>query len=518
MPALWAIISANADPMKRELAAVQRMANQTGLNIRQGLEGGGNVRSGAIRETLVLLREISRGNWNRVPGSFAILLDRLGLLSKLTGNQANAARILADAWELQAQKAGLAAIAATRKAGASLAAFEAEEMDAEAAMQVAIADEEAAAAAIQHAKATQAKAMASMEAAAASEVEGAAGAGALGLIGSALAVIAIAALTAYESIWGLKNVLKQGLDLPGLKDDYIPKLLRHTSDAANAQQKITDAVRKTVEEYGSAEARAKRVSDVTKEHYDHLRKIAELERNPAAKEAKILAINQQERAAELGNLNNEKVSLELEARNKLAEAMRVKPTTTAAEDERNLKDLQSNALAAEMHLDKGGGKWDAIKKEAAIQYGGWAFGTGIGEDERRAAVKSAEDMTDEEAQRRIQQYHDRQDIVEENKRKRKLQEDAESGAAKASAKAADIGMSIPDLQKKFAQQNKDEAELAQAQLANERMKVEHGKVNSLQQIGGLPVFGMLDVQRASLHELKGIHAVLKTPRPGAVKH
>lgn len=41
---------------------------------------GGTVNSGAMREALVLIREISSGNWTRVPGSLSILIQRLGLL------------------------------------------------------------------------------------------------------------------------------------------------------------------------------------------------------------------------------------------------------------------------------------------------------------------------------------------------------------------------------------------------------------------------------------------------------
>jgi hypothetical protein len=76
MPALIAVISGNADPLKKELAAVGRMAGETGRTLQHGFGG----LSGVMRESLVLIREISRGNWTRVPGSLSILLGQLGLL------------------------------------------------------------------------------------------------------------------------------------------------------------------------------------------------------------------------------------------------------------------------------------------------------------------------------------------------------------------------------------------------------------------------------------------------------
>ena len=68
MPALLAVIGANADPMRRELKAVEAMSATAGNRIRVNLEAGGAMRSGSIREIAVLMREISRGNWTRVPG------------------------------------------------------------------------------------------------------------------------------------------------------------------------------------------------------------------------------------------------------------------------------------------------------------------------------------------------------------------------------------------------------------------------------------------------------------------
>src|SRR6266516_566507 len=91
MPSLLAILGLNASGFKGGLDNARRDAKETGDAIKSSLGqandalnkmGGetGHVKSGAIRETLVLLREIGRGNWSRVPGSFSILVQQLGLL------------------------------------------------------------------------------------------------------------------------------------------------------------------------------------------------------------------------------------------------------------------------------------------------------------------------------------------------------------------------------------------------------------------------------------------------------
>lgn len=67
---------------------IQAYAKKTGQTIKTSIEGGTNgtgtsghgLQSGVMREAIVLMREISRGNWSRVPGSASILVQRLGLL------------------------------------------------------------------------------------------------------------------------------------------------------------------------------------------------------------------------------------------------------------------------------------------------------------------------------------------------------------------------------------------------------------------------------------------------------
>lgn len=85
MPSLKLVVTANSAAAQAELKKLEALAKATGLNVSSGLAGGAHgaagLNTGAMREALVLLREIGRGNWTRVPGSLSILLSRLGLFS-----------------------------------------------------------------------------------------------------------------------------------------------------------------------------------------------------------------------------------------------------------------------------------------------------------------------------------------------------------------------------------------------------------------------------------------------------
>lgn len=76
MPALTAIFTANINPFRQNMQAAQSIANNSARAISHSYRG-------AFYEVLVLLREIGRGNWARVPGSLSLLLSRLGLLRLL---------------------------------------------------------------------------------------------------------------------------------------------------------------------------------------------------------------------------------------------------------------------------------------------------------------------------------------------------------------------------------------------------------------------------------------------------
>lgn len=106
MPGLLAIIGADANPLKRELALVDKMAKRTGDNLGSSLAGGS--KSVAMREVLVLMREISRGNWTRVPGSLSLLLTNLGIFGTVVSGAAGLLTVFASALGGVALAAGIA--------------------------------------------------------------------------------------------------------------------------------------------------------------------------------------------------------------------------------------------------------------------------------------------------------------------------------------------------------------------------------------------------------------------------
>lgn len=111
MPSLIAILGGDMTQLKAVFDSAKEQATRTGSAIKNsmavslGSQAGGALKdsiakslgglnkpvidldvhgkSGAMRETLVLLREIGRGNWSRVPGSLSILVGQLGILPML---------------------------------------------------------------------------------------------------------------------------------------------------------------------------------------------------------------------------------------------------------------------------------------------------------------------------------------------------------------------------------------------------------------------------------------------------
>lgn len=500
MPGLMAIIGADAEPMRRELAAVQRMANQAGAGIRSGLAGGGGHggQSGIIRESIVMLREISAGNWTRVPGSFSILLQRLGVLNLILKNSSSASQVLADAWAQQSAAASLAAVAATRKAAASQAAFYADVEQTEATLAQAVADEEGAAAAILNAKATQTKAVASAEAAEAASVGATIGIGPLGIVAGVFVAIAAGAYIAYKQIQAVKNVMG-GLGHAEFDPSYIAKNKQGSNYAAESQKETNREISRAIELYGSAAERAKRVADVTKQHFEHLRKMNEFEKDPAKKAANELAINQQERQYELANLINEKNNLALEGAGKAVKAKELSDGLTSEKhDEELVSKAHADAEEAKKYL--------AEQKENSIgnqlTNGAAAFGVGLANN-GIAVVTAALSEKNKQAHERVQAEKDAKNQKDTNDEKRKERDRIAKESHEALAKSASIGASISDKTKAAEQAAQDEAEESSARLHGEQ-KFTHGHVNALQQVGAYAAPAVANIQQKQLHHLASI--------------
>lgn len=110
--------------IERSLTRLQSTSQAVGANINKAFSAESfHPSTGAMREFMVLLREIGRGNWSRVPGSLTILMSYLAGMRDVAAGIVTPARAAADAYQLQALRANEAAIASLRKAQAAETAF-----------------------------------------------------------------------------------------------------------------------------------------------------------------------------------------------------------------------------------------------------------------------------------------------------------------------------------------------------------------------------------------------------------
>lgn len=247
MPALMAVIGANADPMRRELQAVNRMANATGRNLNSAFNGHGVGRSGSMRETLVLMREIGRGNWTRVPGSLSILLGQLGILKLLFKDAAGEAEVLAQALAKKAAESALAARAAQEVVAANQAGLAAQTRTSAGTLLAVQADKEKAASALAVAEADRVKAVAARDAATAMEEEGTASKFALspiGMLAVALIAVGTAAYFTIRHFTKLKEETQKLSDIMDVTSIKFSSMADATRDAAAAAQELDHWLKK----------------------------------------------------------------------------------------------------------------------------------------------------------------------------------------------------------------------------------------------------------------------------------
>ncbi len=517
--AVTVIFGANSTQFQAELARMQTM---TTLSARRMAATSASAHiqgmSGLIREGITIPREIIEGRgMGRVIGSLSLFIQFLSTASRGSSQAASSARILADAYAEASLKANMAAAAALKKAEASAVAAEAEGFEIDSTLAAADADAAESIAANATASALARKAEATETDALAQEALAASTRGAgISMLGitAVFAVVALAAGVLYERLFGVK-ALMDSLNFSGasdLKDDYVPLLKRHINDARNAQKEVTDEVKKTVNAYNSAASAAKRQKDDTKEHYEHLKKMLALQketelagaRTNSEKESieakyagKDLDLQKQQQQSELADKLTEKANLEIESKNKLAQAnsMHVR---TKEEDQNMLGQMNQNAEAAEKFL-KGGGTWSEFKKQAAIQLGG-ASSDLINQTESGGA---------DAAQKTINDRNAFANQVESNDEIRKNKEILVKDAAKSAADAAQIGLDVPNISKENAVKNADAAAESAAKLAAQKARdMAEGKdakgysLNSQQHLGAYAATAPILLQQ--LKELQGI--------------
>src|ERR1051326_2493432 len=88
MASLMATLGLNTQSFHERLYKIRQESAKVGKQIQKNLnpapdsggEGGGHLKAGVLRESMVLIREISRGDWKRATSSASILLQRMGAL------------------------------------------------------------------------------------------------------------------------------------------------------------------------------------------------------------------------------------------------------------------------------------------------------------------------------------------------------------------------------------------------------------------------------------------------------
>lgn len=512
--AITAVFGANSTSFRRELEQMQRIASQTGATINKGLSGHtGGGSSGILTEITVMIREFSRGNFSRLPGSLSILANRMGALKYIVKDNASAATLLADAWEKLAQKASLAAIASTRKAQASHAAFFAEGGETEANFEAAEMDEAKAKADILVARTTQAKAVASAEAAAAANLEAGATRSSVSVLGVAIGVIAALGAGAYAAnklVRGLTETLS-GVKAPELSPEHIVSRLSRQNSAVEIQREINDEISKSIDRYNSAAEAAARVTTATKEHFKNQRELLNYQKEadmarantPAKKLAvekeysdKELAINAAERAENITNMETERGNLRKESDKKAKEATRIAGAVGPAQADDNVIKMAETKLetikAAEAAIQKSKddpGFLNTVSGRDVFRAYNAVAATGVsGKDlDKAEAQVTADRIAAEKEVNRLKDKKDADDLL------RTKAKDLTQQAGTAAGKAEDLNSQIAD-QKKIDATATDADKAAavaklnalQAEADRDRKAQERGggfNLNSNQKIG-----------------------------------
>ena len=163
---------------------------------------GGGI-SGIMRETLVIFRELGRGNLTRVPGSVLLLAQYMGILGVVVKSTAAESILAAAAEEKLAGSMARAALVAEAKAARSLEATTAVGADVAATEALALADMESADAARLAAVAQTQKAEAAAQAAAIQKAGAVTTIGPIGWLAAAVIALGAAAYFTYRHFHAL---------------------------------------------------------------------------------------------------------------------------------------------------------------------------------------------------------------------------------------------------------------------------------------------------------------------------
>jgi hypothetical protein len=295
---------ARAAARASELSLLTNVATMGGTSGSFGHGGGpGGGVSGVMRESLVIVRELGRGNLTRVPGSALLLAQYMGLLGKAVKSTAAEAILHAAAEDKLAASLSRTALVAEAKLARTLESAAASGLDAAATKQLAFAD-------TQSANAARANAIAQIEKARAANVSAdiqKAGAittiGPLGLLVAALIATGAAAFFMYEHFKTLNEELDRTAkaaergygDMGRMVDEAMKKSADATADLVEWNKKL-GASQETIAD------KTRGVIDALTEEYNLKKQLA---KQQGASQQSLDALDQEERAQKLKIINDQ---------------------------------------------------------------------------------------------------------------------------------------------------------------------------------------------------------------------
>lgn len=525
-----AVIGLRSDPFAREIRNIERMSRDAGVNIQRNMEGGGVVhgRAGALREVVVILREISRGNWSRVPSSLSILLGQTGLLGKIFKDNAAQANILAQALAQKSAKSTLAALAAKEVADASVKAGTSMARVSEETWLAIGADKQKAASALLEAGADRTKAVAAREAATAMKAEGLATRFSIGPLGwAALAVVALgtAMFFTVKHILKLQEETKKLADLMDTTTVKFSEQSKALKEAAEGAQAFSDWLETLADNEDTLASKTERGLKMLRERAKFERELAQ-ENGASKKQLAEMEIAEAQKELELVTI------AKLQARRQVEE-----DESAAREAESNVKsNTEANGARAALIAEKSataGKIVDEIKAQmkAGITetVAGDPFGQlgGIPKTVTRAAngndkfpVKGMPDMSLNEAMANFNKLTGEGDSLAATQKqladvlnqKKKLTEKDNTELTRLTSQSNELSDEL-GIKKQFL------PKIAEA----EKGHFVHGTVNSNQQIGAFAASANyvtttahthLAVAQKTLNHVQGIHSILGRIPPG----
>jgi hypothetical protein len=480
-----------------------------GYRMGQGSAAGMGGRGGVIGETVVLFREMGRGNYSRIPGSITILAQRMGVLKYFMDGTAEASIKFAQATELAALRAQNLAKWAAEEAAATRLAYEAKDSDVIVTLAQVDADEAAAVAARVNAEAMREQAAAANLAAASAK----AGVGPLGILTGILIGLAAGFYAAYKQSKALIDKLS-GFKVPDFEPKYIPQHLQAVNRITEEWKAIGKEVESVTEKYNSVSEAAKRTANETKTQYEHLRRMNDLSNSTDKdKAARRLEIDNAERQVELANKIKEQADLVREGNAAQARADGI--TVTSKERDENIIERNKAMYDAANEAAK---KIEESKMEGTFGMNGRdifrAYNIATDSGVSTSDLDAAEKQVFEDRAKWKKAYETSIDQMAANDETRKTQEQLTKKAGESLAEASKTSLEIVEMRKANAIAGQNESEESASKLAQRTVRSGSigGSSDSLVKVGNF-----LGSARGQIETLAAEHVRIARETLGHIK-